>query len=153
IFSPALLATSRFSLSRTLTSIISPSPFIGPQYSFVPGSVVGSIAIGGISRISPPGNAPGSTVQNIFTWSGDLFYTNGRHSLKFGTLINHYQQYMNSPSVPQGSMSFSNLTNFLLAKATTIGAPYANAIVDRTFHFNTLGFYAQDDVRVSSNLM
>jgi Carboxypeptidase regulatory-like domain/TonB dependent receptor len=160
IFSPSLVGTLRTSFSRTSISLESRSGIIGPQFSFVPGKEIGLMSIGGLTTsvgganiIGPGGNAPSHTKQNIFTWSGDIFYTRGRHALKFGTLINHFQQYMLSPSVGNGNVSFASLTAFLLAQPTRYTAPFPNSILDRTYHFNTLGFYAQDDIRVRSNLM
>jgi len=152
IFSPSLLNTFRFSYSRTLLSLASPSGIIGPQYSFLPGKEIGIINIGGVTALGPNRNAPGLFVQNIFTWSDDLFYTRGRHSLKFGALINHFQNYINSGSIAQGSISFANLTTFLLAQPTSLIASTPGSITDRTYHYNTLGFYGQDDVRVTSKL-
>src|SRR5437867_7297730 len=88
VFSPALLSTFRMSFSRTHPSNPSPSGIIGPQYSFVPGEEIGTLNIGGVTKMGP-NVAPTNFRQNIFTWSDDVFYTRGRHSLKFGTLINH----------------------------------------------------------------
>ena len=149
IFSPTLLNTFRFSYSRTRVEQESPSGIIGPQFSFVPGQEVGNIVIGGVTTLGASAGAPTLTKQNIFTWSDDLFYTRGRHSLKFGTLINHYQQYILSGSLPGGRIQFPNVTAFLLGQPSTYLAETPGSIIDRTYHFNTLGFYAQDDLRVT----
>jgi len=50
--------------------------------------------------------------QNIFTWSDDLVYTRGRHSLKFGFLFNHYQWYVSNFTQIKGNVTFPNLTGF-----------------------------------------
>ena len=96
IFSPTLLNTARVSYSRTANSLISPSPFVGPQYSFVAGLGMGPISISGITGLGPNGTSRSVQNQNIFTWSDDVIYTRGSHSVKIGTLINDFITYQSS---------------------------------------------------------
>ena len=154
VFSPTLLNTYRFSFSRTNFLTTTPSTVIGPQYSFVPGQSAGGINIGGVSAWAGAGGGGSVTeyIQNIFTWSDDLFYTRGRHALKFGALINHVQQYMLINSGIQGAITFPNITSFLLGQPSSYSATTATSILDRVFHPSTLGFYVQDDLRVLRNL-
>ena len=151
VFSPALLSTFRLSFSRTHPVNPSPSGIIGPQYSFVPGMEIGSLNIGGVATLGP-NVAPTNFKQNIFTWSDDIFYTRGRHSLKFGTLINHYQQYLLTFVNSVGTVTFANVNNFLQGLTSQYSAQTPGSLRDRTYDFNTLGFYAHDDFRVLSNL-
>jgi hypothetical protein len=151
VFSPALLNTFRMSFSRTHPVNPSPSGIIGPQYSFVPGMEIGAINIGGVTTMGP-NVAPTNFRQNIFTWGDDFFYTRGRHSLKFGTLINHYQQYLLSFVNSVGTATFANVNNFLQGVTSQYSAQTPGSLRDRTYHFNTLGFYAQDDFRVLPHL-
>src|SRR3989449_1455486 len=151
IFSPALLATVRFSLSRTHPKNPSPSGLIGPQYSFVQGEEIGTINIGGVTGMGPNA-APNDFSQRVFTWSGDFFYTRGRHSLKLGTLANHYWQYFLNNNNAVGTMTFANINNFLTGLASQYSVLTPGSIRTRTYTYNTLGFYAQDDVRVLSKL-
>jgi len=152
IFSPTLLNTVRVSFSRTAPAIDSPSGINGPQYSFVAGKEFGSISIGGITGLGSSATAPSRQKQNIFTYSDDLFYTRGKHSLKLGTLVNHYQQYLLTQTNSRGAVSFANLTSFLLGQPNTYNALTPGSVPDRTWHYNTIGFYGQDDVRVLTNL-
>lgn len=148
IFSAALLNSARYSFSRTRTNVVSPSGIIGPQYSFVPGREIGLINIGGINGIGPAANAPAPTTQNLFAASDDLVYTHGAHALKFGALFNHYQQYMQNSTSLLGTVSFASPSTFLTGQPTTYTATTVGSIQDRTYHYNTLGFYGQDDWRV-----
>ena len=50
-----------------------------------------------------------------------------------------------------GSASFTTLTNFLLAQSQQISALTPGSSIERTYQFNALGFYAQDDWQVRSN--
>ena len=152
VFSPSVLNTFRFSFSRTWATDDSPSGILGPQFSLVPGREIGNISIGGvITAFGPTGVTPNTKKQNIFTWSDDLFYTRGRHSLKFGALINRFRAYMESPVNGRGTVSFANLTSFLLAQTTSYTATTPDSNFGRTYHYTTLGFYAQDDLRLRSN--
>jgi len=158
IFSGSLLNTFRVSLSRTVQLYESPSGISGPQYSFITGQEIGNISIGGVTPFGPDSPSPFAGKQNIFTYSDDLFLTRGRHSLKFGTLINHYQQYMLVSSFRRGLANFASVSDFLAGNASSIiaatpGAPDRTfPIMDRTYHYNTLGFYVQDDLRATPQL-
>ncbi|MBI4460566.1 MAG: TonB-dependent receptor [Acidobacteria bacterium] len=152
VFSPNLLNTIRFSYSRTKMQGDSPRGIIGPQFSFVPGQEIGWIFIGGLSRFIFDINNPLQANQNIFAWSDDLFYNRGRHALKFGALINQYQQFISTSTWAPGRVDFADTRTFLLGRPLSYFALTPGSITDRTFHYKTLGFYIQDDLRVRSNL-
>lgn len=152
VFSPTLLNTARFSFSRTHLIYDSPSGIIGPQFSFLPGKELGNINIVGLTAFGPDQTSPSVHTQNVFAYSDDLFYTHGRHSLKFGALINHYQQYVLTGTFSRAAVNFAALSTFLLGQPSSYQAATPGSILDRFFHYNTLGFYGQDDVRVSSKL-
>ena len=152
IFSPVLLNTARFSYSRSPLGEQSPSRLAGPQYSFVPGQEIGQLNIGGVSAFGGSSLTPLLFQLNLFTWSDDLFYTRGRHSLKFGALFNRYQQFYNSGNATRGSITFGNIASFLQAQPTTFNLTLPGSILYRVYHFNAMGFYVQDDLRVLSNL-
>jgi hypothetical protein len=152
VISPTLLNTAHVSFSRTTPTLTIPLVLIGPDYSFVEGKQLGSISVGGVTTIGPSALPPDQFRQNIFTYSDDLFYARGRNSLKFGALVNHYQQYLLSTTNSRGSVSFANLNSFLLGQPTTYTSLTPGSILDREYHYNTFGFYGQDDFRVLTNL-
>lgn len=159
IFSPALLNTARISFSRTMWDVqnIQPTNLTGPGYSFVPGLPMGTITITGFSTFGPgiTYGAPGHTffhIQNIYTLSDDLYYTHGKHALKFGVLVNRYNQAMYSYLFEQGQVSFTSLHNFLLGIYNNYQSQDFKSDVNRDFIYNTLGFYGQDDWRTTSRL-
>ena len=144
VFSPLLLSTARFSYSHTEPQNISPSGINGPQYSFLTGKDIGSIAIGGIQTFAP--QTPSHHDQKIFTWSDDLFYTRGKHSLKFGALVNYYNQKVSSGVGYYGVLTFASLAQFLAAQSPqSVSALTPGSINHRNFTYKTLGFYLQDD--------
>jgi len=152
ILSPTLLNTFRISFSRSNIRVDSPSGLSGPQYSLVAGQEIGTIGISGVTGLGPDGPPPTRHKQNVFTWSDDLFYTRGANSFKFGTLINRYQQYINNGTNVRGTLNFPSLPAFLQGQANLYSARTPGSISDRTYHYTTLGFYAQDDMKVLSNL-
>jgi outer membrane receptor protein involved in Fe transport len=102
-----------------------------------------------------------------------VFYTKGKHALKFGVLINRYYEptVMNKGTqggdTPTGFAGNSNagalagVQGNILFETPYAGAPTINGcstaacastLIDRNFVFNTFGFYAQDDYRATSRL-
>jgi len=159
IFSSALLNTARFSFSRTARHSYSPSNF-GPNYLSLfagqqyPG--LGTFQISGSTvSIYGSGFGPGSIQtpnQDIFTWSDDVFYERGKHSWKFGALINRYQiDLWVAPS--RGSFSASSLAAFLAGSMSSISISFIAPGDDRRHYRNdTVGFYTQDDYKILPNL-
>jgi len=154
IVSTNLLNTARVSFSRTnIGSTDPPSGLTAPPYTFVPGFEIGDLTIGGVSLFGTNSLAPAVARQNIFTYSDDVFLTRGKHALKFGMLINHFQQFMTQTKTEKGNISFADINHFLLGEPssyTTQTTP--GSITSKTYHFGTFGFYAQDDFRLRPNL-
>ena len=149
VFSPTVINTFRFSFSRTKIALDSIQPPTGPEFSLMPGEPLGYITVGGIMDLGADRNIPILHKQNVFTWSDDLFATRGRHLLKMGTLVNRYQQYLETNSYLRGGVGFANLPDFLRAQPSFYLAVTPGSVMTRSFRYTTLGFYLQDDVRVS----
>ncbi len=118
---------------------------------FVPGrDMVGNIDIGGFPRWGPQTSVTVKLVQNIFGGEYSLSRLLGRHTLKAGMLGEHYQDNMFNPTFSLGIQTFSSIREFLLGTPLRfIGIPASGAL-DRYWRFTLLGFYMQDDFRVSS---
>ena len=151
IFSAALLNMARVSFSRTQSLATSTSPYVGPQYSFFPGLPLGTVSVSGLTGYANAASTPAPEKQNIFSESDDLIYTHGTHTLKFGALINHFQTFGGNGSSLLGSVSFTSLSNFLLGIPNTESGGTPGSYTNRTYHYNSLGFYGQDDWRVRPN--
>lgn len=155
VFSPSLLNTARFSFSRT--NLSQKNPASGIPVSFITGTNgpldFGTLSVAGISRFSSVVTAPQFTKQNIFTWSDDIIYTRGRHALKFGALINHYQDDVLRETAANGTITFGSIASFLEGFPSSIATGLTpGSVLGRDYHFNTFGFYAQDDWRFRPNL-
>jgi Carboxypeptidase regulatory-like domain/TonB dependent receptor-like, beta-barrel len=153
IFTASLLNTARFSWANTTLRTGGPTPFIGPQYSFVQGQPLGAINVSGLDQFGPDTPIPISERQYIWTWSDDVFYTRGRHSLKFGTLINRITQepHGGTPGL-RGSLTFPNVASFLQGLPAAEAALTPGGSFYRDYRNETYGFYVQDDWRTTSRL-
>jgi len=154
IFSPTLLANFRASFSRTHawgSNVIN----LPKELSFIPGQGMGELGITNITDYSTVGpQTPFNLNQRLISFSDDMFYTRGRHALKFGALINFYRQYLDNAagSAPRGEWQFDSVRDFLLARPVDFGAQTPGSITFRTYDYRTLGFYLQDDLRVTPSV-
>ncbi len=155
IFTPILLNSARFSFSRSNVLDATPSssnPFTssvsGQQYSCVTGEPICPMNITPIANFSDTASSALNDRQNIFSFGDDVFWTKGKHALKFGTLINHYQQYANNNEGPKGSVTFGSLQSFLLGQYRSYSVPSPGNNNLKYMLYNTVGFYAEDEYRV-----
>jgi hypothetical protein len=164
IFSPTVLDTTRLSFSRTTVTDMNTytpnpgdPPLDSPIYQMVAGEPMGIIVLtgfsgpGGNSGFGPPNDGQ---IQTVYTLSNDLFYTHGKHALKFGLLVNRYDQGIDGGLRTEGQVTFPSVTTFLNANPSTyIGhLPATPQDFNRYYVFNTFGMYAQDDYRATSRL-
>jgi hypothetical protein len=158
IFSPTLLNSARISFSRSNVLASTPSssnaygPLSGPQYSCVTGQSICPINISSIANFSDTTYTAIKDVQDVFSFGDDIFKTKGRHAFRFGTLVNHYDQYANQGLGAKGTISFSSLNTFLLGnyRSYTTYAPGFNSLKDMLF--NTIGFYGTDEYHIMPRL-
>lgn len=147
-FTPELLNIFRLSFSRAFQNYDSPSD---PSLGFLPGLQMGGINPGsGITTLQPSLQRPLVLNQNLYTLSNDLFLSKGKHSIKFGTLINRYHVFTMANTNLRGNYAFASLQQFLagIPRQLTILTP--GSITDRTYRWNTFGFYLQDDWRLTA---
>jgi hypothetical protein len=157
VLSTSLLNTARLSFSRTNfssgnkydTQALAGIPPLVAGQPFGAFSITGFSMVGGNGVIGPP---DAFHLQNIYSLADDVFYTRGTHSLKFGVLINRYNQALTAPSSTNGSVSYGNFTNFLKAIPSSYQVASPGANFNRYFVYNTFGFYVQDDWRANSRL-
>jgi outer membrane receptor protein involved in Fe transport len=155
LFSTTLLNTVRFSFGRTNSALTRIFPegtasLTSPGLSFITGQPVGILNIAGLSAFGPPTGAPQHQDQNVYSLMDDVYLTKGKHSLKFGTLINRFNESFFTVSQGGGNAAFTSVANFLNGLYLYYLAPLSNP--SGFYVFNTYGFYAQDDWRVTPRL-
>ena len=157
IISPSMSNTARLAFSRTnfgsfpidvgsLPTGI--EPFIaGRPFGFF--SITNLTTVGNGRLVGPPDSLH---LQNIYSFGDDLYYQRGKHSLRFGTLLNRFNEALTVPVSYDGSASYSSFANFLQGIPVSYGGPLTGSDINRYFLYNTLGFYAQDDYHITSRL-
>lgn len=157
IFSPALLSTGRISYSRLIGRSFNAFPegtdgVSGPLYSFVGNLPLGPISVGGISVFGPLGSKPANNSTATFSIADDWFYTHGRHSIKFGTLLNRVYFSVVSGSGTNGALNFTSLSTFLAGTPSSWSLLIPTSDTSRYYAMNTMGLYVQDDWHIASRL-
>jgi hypothetical protein len=122
------------------------APFVATRDS------MGDIDIGGMKRFGPQASGNLRLVQNVFSFQDDLVHTRGRHVLKGGALVEHYQDNMVNPTFSLGIFTFADLNAFLTNRPATFIGLTPEAQFDRYWRFTLFGFYAQDDFQITPQL-
>ena len=159
VFSGALLNSARFSYSRSHVVDNTPStsnPFAkattGPQFSCVVNEPMCPINVTSIANFSDTTSTSINNTQDVFTFGDDVFWTKGKHAVKFGALINDFQQYANNAEGYKGTVSFTSIQSFILGQYRNYVVPGPGYDAAKYMLFDTLGFYVQDDYRVLPRL-
>jgi TonB dependent receptor len=156
-----MLNTIRFSFSRTHTTAADirtglANNNFGPP--IIPGHPIGEVSIGGSNSgsytpLGPAGDYPQSfSLQNIYTLSDDVTITKGKHALKFGTLLNRWNVATQPTPSVNGFLVFPSFAKFLQSAPNLVEFATPGSQYNRFYIYNTLGFYGQDDWRLSSRL-
>jgi hypothetical protein len=72
--------------------------------------------------------------------------------VKFGFLMTNWKQRMELQNTLRGSISSSSLVRFLNGYYTSYSATTPSSNIQRNWTSGTMGFYAQDDIRVTARL-
>jgi hypothetical protein len=162
IFSPNWLNTARFSYNRSANDVTNPILVDIPQELWLndlaptlfpdiqPFGTIGVTGVGvpgGVDRFSPR-----FLTLNLFEFANDLTYTRGRHSLKFGALVNWIRFDVRGVLELRGSYNFSSLENFLRGVPADFRSQMPGADGDRRVRQTVVGFYVQDDYQARSDL-
>ena len=176
IFSPSLLNSARVSYSRTnipTNYIITDPAVTAADVSFVgAGTPIGLLVIGSagngspgqITTLGPDLASPNYHLQNYGSLSDDVFYTKGKHALKFGFLGNRVNWVIGETVFDRGRVNFTTcnpgdgnpgsvpLICFLENEPSFEFGAIQGGVERRHFNYYTFGFYGQDDWRATSKL-
>ncbi|MDX2030371.1 MAG: TonB-dependent receptor [Blastocatellia bacterium] len=153
LVSPNTVSTSRVGFSRTRVGQDVQADIPSGIQPFVPGRrFMGNIDIGGMQRFGPQSSVDVKLTQNVFSFSEGLTHVSGRHLLKFGGLVERYQDNMVNPTFSLGIYTFNDLRAFLENRPARFIGLTPEAQFDRYWRFTTFGAYAQDDFKVSRRL-
>jgi hypothetical protein len=159
IFSSSLVNTSRLGFNRTRGLVNQPYKALNPaaastSLGIFPGQTTSALLnVNGITPAFGLGGAIGFVhVLNSFQAYDDLFWSRGKHSLKFGFAFERIQANELSSLRINGTAGFSSLANFLTNKLTSVVFYDPKTRKELGARESLFGGYAQDDWRVRSNL-
>jgi hypothetical protein len=161
VFSPSLLNSFRVGFNRD--NVESPSgatpinpASADPSLGFVPGSSVGTISINSDGLAGYPGGldfqAPFKFHWNSYQVYDNLFYTRGKHSMKFGANIERLQGNTFGADFPGGQIIYNTIYDFLTNDNGAINADVPGKVTGRGVRQTIFGTYFQDDFHFRPNL-
>ena len=152
IFSPTVLNTARMSYSRPFQGFLFPVTPGTQNLAFynAPGIQLGSVSVS--SGFSIGGGNPNVFDENQETLSDDVAWSKGKHSFKFGTLMNRFRTILWTNNNLWGTWTFPSVTSFLADQPSQLQIITPQSKTDRTYVWNTFGFYGQDEWRVAPRL-
>ncbi|HEY2646144.1 MAG TPA: TonB-dependent receptor, partial [Candidatus Acidoferrales bacterium] len=158
-FTANFLNAARVGYSRTHALNLIPSGAINPSAALtslgsMPGETAPTIAISGFTRDQGGVGAASNFIHtlNNYQFADDAFWTQGAHTLKFGTDIERLQYNFIGNVEEGGRWNFSSLTNFLTNNAKHFEAGIPATVTPRELRQTLFAGYAQDDWRLRPNL-
>ncbi|MBI4442064.1 MAG: TonB-dependent receptor [Acidobacteria bacterium] len=156
VFSPQLLGKSHLSFSRTPNVAVDyvrddfkyPNDF----WSFDGGDVPGRVSVSGLTAWGGSTMVPKKHIQNLWQGKQDFYWTKGSHSLKFGGLIQRIQFNSRGDFHSGGTITFPDLSAFLLGQATSASFVKPGSDNIRGWRQTVLGLYLHDDFSVRPGL-
>ena len=161
VFSTSLLNSFRVGFNRdnvespSSASAINPAA-ADPTLGFIPGTSIGNITINSDGLAGYPG---GVDVQApfIFHWNSmqaydNVFYTKGKHSIKFGANVERIRSNTNGADFPGGQLIFNSLYDFLTNDRAAVNADVPGKVTGRGIRQTIVGGYLQDDYHMRPNL-
>jgi hypothetical protein len=174
VFSPSLLNSFRVGFNRDNVESPSGATAINPRAAdttlgFVPGTTVGNIVIGSDGLAGYSGGldvaAPFKFHWNSYQVYDNLFYTLGKHSMKFGANVERLQGNTFGADFPGGQVIFNGgasecngspndtgLSDFLTNRCADINADVPGKVTGRGVRQTIFGAYFQDDIHLLPNL-
>jgi hypothetical protein len=105
-----------------------------------------------ISGVASFGGSPTCRVNNLYELADNLSHRAGAHALRFGADFLYNDTTITYPRSIRGAYTFSSLANFLTGTYNNSGftQTFGNSAVAQTNP--SIGFYAQDEWKISSRL-
>ncbi|HMZ81637.1 MAG TPA: TonB-dependent receptor, partial [Acidobacteriota bacterium] len=150
VFSPTILNEARFGFVRTSPSELVPET--DRTLQLIAGQGLGEINISGLTDIGTDRTNPKIFRLNHFQFTDNLIMTVGRHTLKVGGNVSRFQFNGQSDSRTRGQLRFRSLADLLAFKVREIQGASADSDFIRGLRQTLVGFYLQDNVRLTDRL-
>jgi len=159
IISPDLMNSFRVGFNRDYVGWPVGATAINPatndvSLGFDPGTSAGTLNIGPLTPFSGGLYAVAPTLQHWNSWQGyeNVFYTRGKHSIKFGANIERIEANTFGGANPGGSFFFNSLSDFLTNIPASFTSDTPGTVSPRGQRQTIFGAYFQDDVHARPNL-
>ena len=115
-------------------------------------SIGPSVSISGVATFGPFSGSPTARLNRLYEVADNLSYQSGRNAIRVGVDFLYNDTTVTYPRSIRGSYSFSSLANFLAGKYNNSGftQTFGASVVEQTNP--NVGFYAQDEWRVTPSL-
>ena len=151
-FSEHLFNSVRFSRSDLFYGQVPGYNLAQPLPFFPEAGVMGTIDVGGLSRMGTDPTSPVTQPMKYLTWNDDLTSARGKHVLKSGVLIEHGYSDRLSSLNNRGNYTFANIAQFLAGVPSRFQGVAPSAKLNRQRSSTLFGVYVQDDYRVTPSL-
>lgn len=161
VFTNALLNSLRFGFSRDNVESPSGATAINPAagdrtLGFIPATTIGNVTINSDGLAGYPGGvdvqAPFKFHWNSIQVYDNVFYTKGKHSMKFGANVERIRGNTFGADFPGGQLIFNTLYDFLVNDTASVNADVPGTVTGRGVRQTIFGAYVQDDYHVRPNL-
>jgi hypothetical protein len=168
VFAANLLNSFRVGFNRYNLESPSGATAINPaaadtSLGFIPGDTVGGFSINSDNLTGYTGGlsvaAPLSFRWNSYQVYDNLFYTKGKHSMKFGANVERMQDNLFGADRPGGQLIYNGngandtaLSDFLSNRSAGINANPPTGLTGRGMRQTIFGVYFQDDFHLLPNL-
>src|SRR6202020_1822319 len=175
IFKPQLINEFRLGYNRVnahrlelnANTNVSAEPNVGfPGVPFSPGiGGLPQLTFSDVATLGSPTFLPSVELQNSYTLSENLTWVHGRNTWRFGTEIRREEFTIFQPAAARGTLNFDPTLTDNPAAIGTGGTGFASFMAGLTsggsinnlhnvdYFRNTFAFYAQDDWKVTPNLV
>jgi len=175
VFKPELINEFRLGYNRinaqrlqlNANTNVSGDPSINfPGVPFEPGiGGLPQLTFNDVSQLGSPTFLPSKELQNSYTLSENLTWVHGRHTWKYGTEIRREEFTIFQPAAPRGTLDFGSTLTDNPSAIGTGGTGFASFMAGLTdggsinnlhnvdYFRNTYSFYAQDDWKVTPDLV
>ncbi len=159
VFTPTLLNAFRLAFNRSaqFQDAVATTD-LARNLTFVPGKIIGTLTVGeerGTPTIGEVGSNttfPRFWVYNLWEYGDDLTYVKNRHNFKWGGVVRRIQNNNTVQSESRGQYTFQNIEDLILAKPQLFGGVPIGEEGYKGIRQTMLGFYMQDDFKMSPRL-
>ena len=155
LFSGTLLNTLKAGLNRSVSLADNVRTIdIPPSMAWLPGEKFGYLTITGlVTEMAGDFRLPRNDRLSNWQLGDTLFLTRGAHAAKFGFQAQYLQFDQDTTSQQGGIVTFPNLAAFLQGQPSNVDFAVPGLIDPlRNYRQWLFGFFAQDDLRLRSNL-